>query len=95
MDNPVADGPSCPESGMSDEAISAAERGRQFELESAVCGSTATRRAIWDHERAAKKRGEVKLDAERLLEYPRAREQYMRLMSELRGWLAAESNARC
>lgn len=68
---------------MSTYAISAAKRGRQCALESFVCGSAQTRRAIRDHERADRKRGEIGAEAPRLLGYPRERRKYIELMSEL------------
>ena len=40
LDNPTADSPAYPESGMSDEAIVSAKRGAQCALESRACGAT-------------------------------------------------------
>ena len=83
LENPTSDGQLDPEYGMSADEISAAKRGKRCAIESFACGSTQTRRAIRDHARASRQRGEVGMESERLLEYPRARRRYVELMSEL------------
>ena len=84
MDSPTSDCPLYPECGMSDGAVAAAKRGRQCTMESFACGSNQTRKALRDHERSAKLKGKVTLEADRLREYPEARRRYVELMSELR-----------
>ena len=84
LDHPTADIPSHPEYGMSDDAAIAAKRGRQCAFESYACGGNQTRRALRDHERSAKLKGQVHLEADRLREYPDARARYIALMAELR-----------
>ena len=81
---PTADSPSYPEYGISDDAAIAAMRGRQCTFESYAFGSNQTRRALRDHERSAKLKGQVHLESDRLQEYPDARARYIALMAELR-----------
>ena len=69
---------------MTDDAIAAAKRGRQCTMESFVCGSNQTRKALGDHERSVRLKGEVNLEADRLREYPEARCRYITLMAEMR-----------
>ena len=83
LDNPAVDSPLNPEKGFSLEAINVAKRGRQCAVESSVCGSTATRRAIRNWERSAKNNGDPTAEAQRLMEYPRATQRYLDVMVAL------------
>lgn len=83
LDFPTADCPSYPEYGMSDDAVAAAKRGRQCATKSFVCGRNQTRKALRDHERSVRLKGEVTLEADRLREYPEERRRYVTLMTEL------------
>ena len=87
----TADSPDYHEHGAPDEAINAEKRGRQCSLESCARGSNRTRRSIRDLERSAKRYGNINIDEERLIGYPRARTRYVHFMSELRRMAGRDS----
>ena len=95
MDFPTADCPLYPECGMSDGAAAAAKSGRQCTMGSFACGSNQTRKALRDHERSARLKGDVALEEDRLREYPDARRRYMRLASELQNSKACTQAETC
>ena len=84
LDAPVYDSPMIPEAGFSSKAIEMAKRGRRCVEETAVCGSTKTRKSIRDFERSAARHGSVEEEVIRLSEYPVARERYLSIMNHLR-----------
>ena len=81
LDAPVYDSPLTPEYGFSEKEIVMAKRGRRCSEETAVFGSTKTRKAIRDHERSAA--CDVGAEIERLSEYPRSRRRYVKIVSGL------------
>ena len=58
LGNPVYESPMDIEAEYHAEVLNIAKRGRQCTLGTAVLGSTKTKRAIRDHERSDKRRGE-------------------------------------
>ena len=83
LGNPAVDSPLTPEKGFSTESINVAKRGRKCTVESSVCGSTTTRRAIRNWERSAKNNGDPTAEAQRLMEYPQATQRYLDVMVAL------------
>ena len=84
LDNPVYDSPYDPESLFSADAIRIAKRGRRCTAETAVLGSNATRKAIRDFERTARRHGNDDAEVERLREYPDALAAYKRTLRKIR-----------
>ena len=84
LGNPVYDAPLNPETLFAPEAIAIAKRGRRSTMETIVCGSNATKKAIRDHERSALKRGDVMAGVHRLREYPDALIAYKKIVEKVK-----------